>query len=394
MPRSTSGKWVARRFDRRWPDLSRADSDQLVPGTAAHRGGGCGSVVYARGEYRSAAAADTVPPTKGTTWYVGYVLDICGTLRQPVTANETDPTTQSFYTVGNGVIVVSPKKTTVAGTHAVLGKFANGYPGMKLSATAVTVPPSASKKATAPTSSAVTTTTTTAVTPATTTTTAAAATATTTTTAATSAATSAHSDIQLDAKTKKNSSTTTGASGTGSTTSTGAGTTTTKTPATTTTTTQPSKTYTNGETCAKGTKDAGKQADVMVTYWANAFDSKGKPSTASGDPATLLFSSNQEITIGFVPPGTTLPKPTGTVVEALLNAATGASASTSTTTAASTATTLPVTTTTSTSTSTTTAAAAATAASTSTTAPVTTTTAAPVTTTTAASTTTTGKKKT
>jgi hypothetical protein len=103
-------------------------------------------------------------------------------------------------------------------------------------------------------------------------------------------------------------------------------------------------------TCPKGTKDAGKKADVMVTYWANAFAAKGKPSTVTGNPGTLPFTSNQEITIGFVPPGTTLPKPTGTVITALLKASTGASVSSSTTT-----TSLPATITTSTTAGTTTA---------------------------------------
>ncbi|MHB1961738.1 MAG: hypothetical protein ACYCVC_05330 [Acidimicrobiales bacterium] len=89
--------------------------------------------------------------------------------------------------------------------------------------------------------------------------------------------------------------------------------------------------YSSGSTCPKGTPDAGKKARVTVTSWKNFLNStKGVPVT--GNVADLRFSSNQEITIGFVPAGTTLARPPATVVEAMLNAA-GASSSTTPTTA-------------------------------------------------------------
>lgn len=115
-----------------------------------------------------------------------------------------------------------------------------------------------------------------------------------------------------------------------------------------------STTYRNGQTCPKGTKDAGKKADVAVTYWANAFASTGKPTTVTGNPATLRFGNNQLITIGFVPAGTKLPKPGHSVVTALLKASSGAAPTTSIPApTTSTSTTAPTTTTAPSSTSTT-----------------------------------------
>jgi len=138
-----------------------------------------------------------------------------------------------------------------------------------------------------------------------------------------------------------------------------------------------STTYKNGQACPTGTPDAGKKGQVQVVSWASAFNSKGKGVTAQGDPSDLKFTQNQLITVAFVPQGTTVPKPNGTVVKALVGASTG---STTTTTAPATP-------------SATTTTAPATA-STTTTAPPTTTTAPPAsTTTTAPVTTTTGKSQ-
>jgi hypothetical protein len=120
------------------------------------------------------------------------------------------------------------------------------------------------------------------------------------------------------------------------------------TASTTTTTSAANKTsatttYKNGETCPKGTPDAGKKADVQLTYWQSALNSKGKAIPYHGEPADLRFTENQAITVGFVPPGTTLTE-SPTVSTALLSASTGAS--TTATTAPTTATTAPTTATT------------------------------------------------
>jgi len=106
-----------------------------------------------------------------------------------------------------------------------------------------------------------------------------------------------------------------------------------------------SVTYKNGERCKKGTTDAGKVADVQATYWPSAFTTKEKPIVFHGNPSTIKFSANQLITIGFVPPGTKLPKPNGTIVTALLQAS-QSTAPTTATTAPTTATTAPTTATT------------------------------------------------
>ena len=104
--------------------------------------------------------------------------------------------------------------------------------------------------------------------------------------------------------------------------------------------------YSSGSTCPKGTPDAGKKARVVVTSWKNFLHStKGVPVT--GNVADLRFSSNQEITIGFVPAGTTLARPPVSVVEAMLNAAGATSSSTTTTAPGATTTTAPGATTTS-----------------------------------------------
>ena len=88
--------------------------------------------------------------------------------------------------------------------------------------------------------------------------------------------------------------------------------------------------YTNGNLCPKGTPDAGKKGEVQVVYWSNALAQNVKPVTVSGDPGTLLFTQNQLITIAFVPSGTKVPKPSGTVVSALLKASLQTSTATTT----------------------------------------------------------------
>ena len=290
MPRSSTGKWVARAA--------------ATGGGRSYRGqvpvnwyaalvliiiAGLVSIVFARMDYRSGAAANTIPPVKGgAPWYAAIDFDVCGTSRTPLPPNALNTTTQSFYTTGSGVITISPKKTSDAGHNAVLGKFVSSYKGLTLTATELHLPASA--------------------------------------TSSTSSKTSSKSK-----KSSKSSKKTT-PSGT---------------------------TYRNGDKCPPGTKDAGKKGLVTVTYWSNAFSSKEKPSTVQGDPSTLRFSNDQLITVGFVPAGTKLPKPSGSIVTALLNASAGSSttprqSTTPTTAPTSTTTTAPTSTTTTAPTSTTT----------------------------------------
>jgi hypothetical protein len=288
MARNTSGKWVARAG--------------ATGGSRTYRGQtpvnwyaalvlivllGVLSVVFANYEYRhpSSAATTTTKPTTKTTWFAGISFDVCGKTEPSLAADVTSATskTKSFFTTGDGVLVVAPKSATAAGKNAVLGKFISGYSGLSLTATALALP---------------------------------------------------------TAKTGKSG----------------------KADGTTITT------YKNGETCKKGTPDAGKKGQVMVTYWSDALENSVKPATVTGDPQTLPFTDNQLITVGFVPAGTKLAKDVS-VVTALLKATTGASTSSTTTT-----TTAPGTTTTTTAPGTTT--------TTTTAPPATTTTAPPATTTT------------
>ena len=269
MPRSSTGKWVARAAS--------------TGGGRTYRGQvpinwyavlvlivllGVASVVISRLDYQRGPVVNTIPPLKGgTPWYAAITFDVCGTQAAPLPANLLNATTQSFYTTGNGVITISPKKTSDAGHGAVLGKFVSSYSGLTLTATQLHMPASATPS-----------------------------------TGSTSAKSS------TSAKKVKSSS---------------------------------GRTYRNGEKCPSGTKDAGKRAEVTVTYWKNAFAANGKPVTVQGNPGTLPFSDDQLITVGFVPAGTRLPKPNGTIVTALFDTTSGHPSSTSTTAPGSTSTTAP-----------------------------------------------------
>jgi hypothetical protein len=249
MPRSSTGKWVARAA--------------ATGGGRTYRGQvpinwyavlvlivllGVVSVVISRIDYQRGPVVNSIAPLKGgTPWYAAITFDVCGTQVSPLPPNLLDATTQSFYTTGSGVITISPKQTSDAGHNAVLGKFVSSYPGLTLTATELHLPASPSTGSTSSTSS-----------------------------------TSGKKVRSLSGRT-----------------------------------------YRNGERCPSGTKDAGKKAEVMVTYWKNAFAAKGKPVTVKGNPGTLLFSDDQLITVGFVPAGTQLPKPNGTIVTALFDTATG-----------------------------------------------------------------------
>jgi hypothetical protein len=140
-----------------------------------------------------------------------------------------------------------------------------------------------------------------------------------------------------------------------------------------------SQEYTNGEKCPTGTPDAGKVGHVMARSWVittqvkhnQEVETKG---VTTSKPADLRFLNRQLVTVGFVPAGTTLPKPPASTILALQQVLAGSQpvATTTTTTAAS-------------------STASSTAATTTTTAPAATTTTAPSTTTTTAPTTTTTK---
>ncbi len=122
--------------------------------------------------------------------------------------------------------------------------------------------------------------------------------------------------------------------------------------------------YKNGEKCAAGTPDAGKVGEVVARWWVVTTQTKGNQlvqtnGVNSVKPADLKFLNRQLITVGFVPSGTTLPKPPGATITALLQVLQGNQpvATTTTTAASATTTSAPSATTSSTPATTTTTAA-------------------------------------
>jgi hypothetical protein len=107
--------------------------------------------------------------------------------------------------------------------------------------------------------------------------------------------------------------------------------------------------YTNGQTCAAGTPDAGKTGVVQARSWLiSTTTGKTHEEVETGgattkQPADLKFQNRQLITVGFVPDGTKLPKPPSSTILALTQVLAGdqsPATSTSTTAAGSTASTV------------------------------------------------------
>jgi hypothetical protein len=104
------------------------------------------------------------------------------------------------------------------------------------------------------------------------------------------------------------------------------------------------KLLTNGEKCPTGTPDAGKAGHVEVAYWQNT-DPVTKRVTVA-DPTTLKIGSSSLISVGFVPAGTALPRPSQSIITAVLSAASGSTTTTTTAPTTTPSTTAPTTTTT------------------------------------------------
>ena len=120
--------------------------------------------------------------------------------------------------------------------------------------------------------------------------------------------------------------------------------------------------YKNGEKCAAGTPDAGKVGEVVARWWVVTTQTKNNQLVQtkginSVKPADLKLLNRQLITVGFVPSGTTLPKPPATTITALLQVLAGSQpvVTTTTTTPSATTTSAPAATTSSTAATTTTA---------------------------------------
>jgi len=119
--------------------------------------------------------------------------------------------------------------------------------------------------------------------------------------------------------------------------------------------------YKNGEKCPAGTPDAGKKGEVVARWWVVTTQTKNNQlvqtkGVNSPKPADLKLLNRQLVTVGFVPAGTTLPKPPGSTISALLQVLAGTQpvATTTTTLPAATTTSSPAATTTSTAPTTTT----------------------------------------
>jgi hypothetical protein len=92
-------------------------------------------VVFSRSSSRNAAAADA--PTVNDHWHAAYGFDVCGTflpdLPQPAQLI-------GLHTHGDGVIHIEPQDPIAdTGKNATLGRFINGYGGLKLTSTSFTV---------------------------------------------------------------------------------------------------------------------------------------------------------------------------------------------------------------------------------------------------------------
>jgi hypothetical protein len=100
--------------------------------------------------------------------------------------------------------------------------------------------------------------------------------------------------------------------------------------------------YKNGQKCPTGTPDAGKAGLVQARSWVISTKTEKTKSGATEEvetggattskPADLKFLNRQLITVGFVPEGTALPKPSGTTIGALVQVLAGGQAPVATTT--------------------------------------------------------------
>jgi hypothetical protein len=87
---------------------------------------------------RDQSQATVIHPTMGDHWHAAYGFDICGSflpdLPQP-------PNLIGIHTHGDGVLHIEPQVSADTGKSATLGRFVSGYPGLKLSATSLTIGP-------------------------------------------------------------------------------------------------------------------------------------------------------------------------------------------------------------------------------------------------------------
>jgi len=88
-------------------------------------------------------------------------------------------------------------------------------------------------------------------------------------------------------------------------------------------------TYSNGDTCPRGSRDAGKVGQVEIAYWPTLESSKP---TLTTDPSSVSLGSRAQITVAFVPKGVTPPRPPASVIAAMVSAIAGSTATSTTST--------------------------------------------------------------
>ncbi len=99
---------------------------------------GLSAVVYSRYERQHPYVASTAFPAKNSVGYFALSVESCGTRHVDLTAYRTSDLL--FQVVTNNVVRVTPTSAATANAHANLGRFVNGYLGMKFSAQKLFVP--------------------------------------------------------------------------------------------------------------------------------------------------------------------------------------------------------------------------------------------------------------
>jgi len=102
--------------------------------------------------------------------------------------------------------------------------------------------------------------------------------------------------------------------------------------------------YTTGHACPSGTPDAGKPSVIRIKMWPSFTPPGSNNPQYFTDPGLIKLADGQLITVAFVPPSASIPKPDSIV--ALLNDRAGSATSSTTTPPVATSTTAPSSTTT------------------------------------------------
>lgn len=100
---------------------------------------GVALIAYSRYERQHPSAGSQ--PTVGSHWFAALAFDICGTTQANLPANPNEAAAApGLHTAGDGVIEISPTKSSDAGANATLGRFVTLYPKLGLSPTSLRLP--------------------------------------------------------------------------------------------------------------------------------------------------------------------------------------------------------------------------------------------------------------